>query len=145
MKVRSALLIAAFAALIASVFAQGPRRDGNWEVKMEMSMPGMPAMPPVTTTQCITKEDALDPQKSVQGPPGGRGGRGGSSSCKVSDYKVDGNKVTYAMSCDGQEKMNGTAEIVYAGDTYNGTMNVNAAGMAMTMKYSGKRLGDCTK
>ena len=143
MKVRSALLIAACAALVASLFAQGARRDGNWEVKMEMSMPGMPAMPPITTTQCITKEDALDPQKAVQGPPGGRGGGGGN--CKVSDYKVDGNKVTYAMSCEGAEKMSGTGEFTYAGDTYTGTMTVNAAGRGMTMKYSGKRLGDCTK
>ena len=142
MKLRSALLIAALAALVASVVAQGPRRDGNWEVKMEMSMPGMPAMPPMTTTQCITLADAADPQKSVQGP---NSGRGGNSSCKVSDYKVDGNKITYAMSCEGAEKMSGTGEFVYAGDTYTGTMTVNAAGRGMTMKFSGKRLGDCTK
>ena len=142
MRFRSALMIAALAALAASVLAQGPRRDGNWEVKMEMSMPGLPAMPPITTTQCITPADAADPQKSVQGPATGRGGN---QSCKVSDYKVDGNKVTYAMSCEGAEKMSGTGEFTYAGDTYTGTMTVNAAGRGMTMKYSGKRLGDCTK
>ena len=137
--------IAACAAFVASLFAQGARRDGNWEVKMEMSMPGMPAMPPITTTQCITKEDALDPQKSLPQAPSGRGDRGGNGNCKVSDYKVEGSKVTYAMSCEGPDKMSGRGEFVYAGDTYTGTMIVNAAGRGMTMKYSGKRLGDCTK
>ena len=144
MRLRSALMIAALAALAASVFAQGPRRDGNWEVKMEMSMPGM-TMPAITTTQCITKEDALDPQKALQQAPSGRGGRGGDQNCKVSDYKVEGSKVTYAMTCDGPEKMSGSGEFVYAGETYTGTMTVNVAGRGMTMKYSGKRLGDCTK
>ena len=142
MRLRSALMMAALAALVASVLAQGPRRDGNWEVKMEMSMPGMPAMPPITTTQCITKEDALDPQKSLQQGPSGRGGN---QNCKVSEYKVEGSKVTYAMSCEAPEKMSGTGEFVYAGDTYTGTMTVNAAGGGMSMKFSGKRLGDCTK
>src|SRR5690349_2720699 len=48
------------------------RRDGRWEVKMEMMMPNMPmAMPPTTVTQCVTKEDAADPQKAMA--PQGRG------------------------------------------------------------------------
>jgi uncharacterized protein DUF3617 len=140
---RAAVLLAAALGLTASVLAQGPRRDGRWEVKMEMEMAGMPArMPPMTTTQCITPDEAKDPQKSV---PQGRGGRG-NQDCKVSDYKQDGNKVTWSMKCEGQQPMTGTGEFVYAGDTYTGTINMEGGGRgAMTMKYSGKRLGDCTK
>ena len=52
--------------LSVSALAQSPRRDGRWEVKTEMEMPGMPMkMPAMTTTQCITKEQAEDPQRSV--------------------------------------------------------------------------------
>jgi hypothetical protein len=127
----------------AAVFAQPPRRDGRWEVKMEMEMPGMPArMPPMTTTQCITPEEAKDPQKAM---PQGRGGRG-NQNCKVSDYKETGNKVTWSMRCEGAEPMTGTGEFVYAGDTYTGTITMEGSGRgAMAMKYTGKRLGDCTK
>jgi hypothetical protein len=43
----------------------------------------------------------------------------------------------------------GTGEFVYTDDAYTGqmVMNVERGGqpMAMTMKYTGKRLGDCTK
>jgi hypothetical protein len=47
------------------LFAQGPvRRDGRWDVKMEMQMAGM-TMPPQTLTQCVTKEEAADPQKGM--------------------------------------------------------------------------------
>jgi len=129
------------AAISASLLAQ-PRRDGRWEVKMEMDMPGMPAgMPPMTSTQCITPDEAKDPQKSI---PQGRGR--GNQDCKVSDYKQDGDKVTWSMKCEGQQAMTGTGEFVYAGDTYTGTIKMEGGGRgAMTMKYSGKLLGDCAK
>jgi hypothetical protein len=139
---RAAVVVVALGVMPLSASAQAPRQDGRWEVKMEMNMPGMPAgMPPVTTTQCITPEEAKDPQKAM--PPAGS--RGGTGNCKASDYKVVGNKVTWSMACTGAEAMTGTGEIIYSGDTYTGTTRINRAGQLMTMKYSGKRLGDCTK
>jgi hypothetical protein len=109
------LIAGSFAALVV---AQGPRRDGEWEVKMEMNMPGMPAgMPPTTTKQCITPADASDPKKAM---PPGRGGNQGN--CTVSDYKI------------------------YEQNAYTGTMTMDMQGRGtMTMKYTGKRLGDCNK
>jgi hypothetical protein len=53
------------------------------------------------------------------------------------------------MRCEGDNPTTGTGEFVYSGDTYNGTMKMTTGRggqpMTMTMKYSGKRLGDCTK
>jgi hypothetical protein len=145
MTVRAVSLSAALLALSIAAFAQGPRRDGNWEVKMEMEMAGMPpGMPPFTSTQCITPEEAKDPDKLV---PQGRGrGRGrGNQDCKVSDYKLEGNKATWSMKCEGEQPMTGTGEFLYSADTYTGTIKMDTGRGAMTMKYSGKRLGDCVK
>ena len=143
MKMRVFIWMSAVLVLSIVALAQGPRRDGQWEVKMEMDMPGMPAaMPAITSTQCITPEDAKDPQKAM--PQQGRG-RGNSGDCKVSDYKIDGNKVSWAMKCEGQQQMSGTGEFTYAADTYTGVMKMDMGGRSMTMKYSGKRIGDCTK
>jgi hypothetical protein len=126
--------------LSVSALAQAPRRDGRWEVKTEMEMPGMPMkMPAMTTTQCITKEQADDPQRSVPQ------GRGAPNNCKVSDYKVTGNKVSWSMKCEGPEAMSGTGEITYGENTYDGVMKMVREGQTMTMKYTGKRLGDCPK
>ena len=129
--------------LIALAAAQGPRRDGEWEVKTEMNMPGMPAgMPPMTTKQCITPAEASDPQKAM--PPQGRGR--GNSNCKISDYKIDGNTVSWSMACEGAQPMTGKGQFVYAQDAYTGTMTMDMQGRGtMTMKYTGKRLGDCNK
>ena len=144
MKVRVLVEFVVLLALSLSAMAQGHRRDGRWEVKMEMDMPGMPAgMPAMTTTQCVTPAEASDPQKAV---PQGRGGRGNQDDCKISDYKVDGDKVTWSMKCEGAQAMSGTGEFIYAADSYTGTMKMDrGGGQVMTMKYSGKRLGDCTK
>src|SRR4029453_7348642 len=55
---------------------------------------------------------------------------------------MDGNKVNWSVACD---QMTGAGEFVYSADTYTGTMRVKSQGKEMTMKYAGKRLGDCTK
>jgi hypothetical protein len=141
------LLVIGVAAL--PTLAQGPRRDGKWEVKMEMEMPNMPNMPagfqmPTTTTmQCVTPAEANDPTKAM--PQGGRGRGPNPDKCKISDYKTEGNKVSWSMKCEPPEEMTGTGEFTYAGDTYTGVMKMNRGGQEMTMKYSGKRVGDCDK
>ena len=123
------------------VSAQGPRRDGRWEVSTEMEMPGMPMkMPPMKSLQCITKEQATDPGQSVP-----REAQDKNSDCKVSDYKVAGNKVTWTMKCEGKNAMTGNGEIIYAADAYDGWKKMETGDTAMTMKYKAKRLGDCTK
>ena len=68
------------------------------------------------------------------------------ATARSSDYKVDGNKVTYSMKCDGEQPMSGTGEFVYAADSYTGVMTMDTGGRGtMKMKYTGKRLGDCVK
>lgn len=143
MSLRSTIVVGLALCLSATAFAQA-RRDGRWEVKMELDMPGMPAgMPPMNSIQCITPKDADDPQKAM--PQGGRG-RGNSSDCKVSDYKVEGNKVSWSLKCTGTEAMSGSGEFIYSTDAYTGMMKFEGGGRgAMTMKYTGKRLGDCTQ
>lgn len=137
-------------AVSATAIAQGPgpRRDGNWQVTVEMEMPGMPGkLPPTTITQCLTKADVADPTKAMPPPTQGRGGM--PNDCKVTDYKTEGNKVSWSMACTGPTPMTGNTEFIYTGDTYIGTMKMTmdrgGQPMAMTMKYEGKRLGDCTK
>src|SRR5438105_10545855 len=134
-KVAAAALLAASASVV--LLAQGPRRDGQWDVVVDMQMAGM-QMPPMKTTQCITKQQAADPQKSLPNAVPG-------NDCKVSDYKIDGNKATWSMKCTGKQPMTGSGEIVYADNAYTGSMKVDSEGQTMTMKYSAKRTGDCNK
>lgn len=145
MRVRAAIVTATALAVCASLFAQA-RRDGQWEITMKMEMPGMPmVIPPVVTTKCITPAEATDPLKVM--PNGGARGRGGPEpKCTVADYKVAGNKTTWAMTCAGTPPMSGTGEITYGESAYTGLMKMDmGGGRGMTMTYSGKRLGECPK
>jgi hypothetical protein len=134
--------------LAATASAQpGPRRDGNWEVTVQMEMAGMPqAMPPMTLKQCITPEQAKDPSQLVPQQPG----RGANpNDCKIVNQKITDTVVTWSMACTGQTPMTMDGELVYAGDSYSGVMKMNTEmngkPTTMTMKMKGKRLGDCTK
>jgi hypothetical protein len=136
-------LTALVAMSAAVVFAQAVRRDGKWEVSMLMEMPGMPAMPPFKSEQCVTKEQARDPQSAV--PPQG----GPNSDCTSEDTKTTGNKVSWSMKCTTPQPMTGTGEITYTENAFDGVMVMNMARggqpMTMTMKMTGKRIGDCVK
>ena len=144
MKTVSVVALAMLAA--AAVIAQSGMRPGQWEITSQMQMPNMPAgfqMPSSKMTQCITGEQAKDPVSAV--PRQGRG-RGGKDDCKFSDYKTTGNTTTFTMACTSPDKMTGTGEMTFAGDdSYTSTMKMVMAQGEMTMKTTGKRIGDCTE
>ena len=130
------LLCTVFAAPAA---AQNPMRDGQWETTVQMSMANMPMqMPPMKGTRCVTAEEVKDPNRSLPTGPD-------QPSCKVSDYKAEGNKVTWKVACSNPQKMTGSGELVFTDDTYTGTAKMSMDMGEMTMKYTGKRLGDCKK
>jgi hypothetical protein len=136
---KSIRMVVAVACLIVAVplIAQSPMRPGQWEITAQMDMPGMPVkMPETKTTQCITPEQVKTPAGTLPSQD---------KSCQASDYKVDGNKVTWKMVCTGKDKMTGDGEMVFSGDSYAGKMNMTMAQGSMAMKYTGKRVGDCTK
>jgi hypothetical protein len=106
---------------------------------MEMEMPNMPMkMPATKTTQCITAEQLKEPAGALpQGP------NSNPNACKLTDHKTTGNTVSWKIACSGQQAMNGSGEMKFDGDTYVGVMKMSTQQGDMTMKYSGKRLGDC--
>jgi hypothetical protein len=138
---RSVVAPVSVLALGIGLLAQAPMREGRWEITMQMQMPDMPvAMPPMKMTQCITAEDLKDPGRVLpKGPPDE------AARCEINHYKVDGNKVTWKLTCKGPDPVTGEGEMTASADQYDGRMKVAAGGQEFTMKISGKRVGDCTK
>jgi hypothetical protein len=137
MKLRSLALCSLVVALALAAFAadnKSPMKPGKWQITIQMDMPNMPMkMPPMTVTQCITKEQAENPQ-----PPKTKK----DDDCKISNYKLDGSTVTWSIDCPKQN-MTGDGKITFSGDTYDGVTNLKKADMAITQKFSGKYLGPC--
>ena len=132
----SALVFVAAPALAAD----GPQmQEGQWEVTVEMEMPGMPMkMPPVVQSQCMTRDDMV--------PHAERPGE----ECQPTNARVEGDTVTWGIQCRSRDgsTTQGHGTATYRGDSFDGhvDMTMNHAGQAMKMrqKLSGKRLGDCT-
>jgi len=121
--------------------AQSPMRAGKWEVTTQMQMADVPMqLPAMKSVRCITQEQLEDPGSTLpSGSPDPK------ADCKVSDYKAAGSRVTWNLACSGSEPMTGQGEIVVDGDQYDGTMKMTMDQGVMTMKYVGKRVGDCTQ
>ena len=115
-------------------------KEGKWEHTIELKMegmPGMPAMPPFTTTQCMTKKD-LVPQTSEK-----------EANCKVLEQKITGNKVVWKAKCIEKDSViESEGDITYSGTAYSGTQKTKItekSGQVMnsTAKMKGRRIGDC--
>lgn len=130
-------------ALCTPVSAQAPRRDGNWEITVDVDIEGLAQkIPPRTTVQCVTPEEAADARQGL--PHHGHDAAFGS--CTTSEHKVEGNRVTWSFKCDSPKPFTGTGDISYVDDNaYSGTIKMVGDGKTMTMRYTGKRLGDCSK
>jgi hypothetical protein len=83
-------LVILLAAVSFSFAASGSNmKEGLWEITSTVKMQGM-NMPSHTHTQCITKND-LVPKSSQPG-----------QECTISDYKIEGNTVTWSIQCSTQ-------------------------------------------
>jgi hypothetical protein len=126
---------------VSGAAAQSPMRAGKWEVTTQMQMADVPMqLPAMTSARCITKEQLEDPASALpSGSPDPK------ADCRVSDYKAEGSKITWKLTCSGAEPMTGQGEITVDGDRYDGAMKMTMDQGVMTMKYAGKRVGDCTQ
>lgn len=126
-----ALAAASMGFLALAVAADAPLGD-LWETTSQMSMPGMPSMPPQTAKLCTAKEWTQPPP-----PPQGQ-------SCQQTDFRKTGNTVTWKIQCTGQMAMAGEGRIVFDTPTsYSGTIQFAVEGMAMTVRLTGKKTDQC--
>ena len=142
MKKNMTIVLALLASFACATMAWAEMKEGLWEIKTTMEMPGMPVKMPATTTRtCVSKDDMV-PKPSAP--------KGQEQECKVKEQKITGDTITYAMECTGKGGM--TTEIsgvmTYKGDAMEGTSTMKVKGptpMEMSTKVSGKYIGPCAK
>ena len=129
---RSGRLLAAVSMAVLASPAVADERPGNlWKTTSQMSMPGMPAMPPQTMELCTAKEWNQPPP-----PPQGQ-------TCTQTNFQHTGNKITWSIACTGEMDMTGEGEITFDDEAYTGTILFNAGGMTMTVNLTGTKIGEC--
>lgn len=136
MKHQIVALCAALTLLPAGAFAADAIREGYWEITSQSEMPGMPVNIPASTIRhCYAKEDVKDHKKVIARD----------KNCTLTDYKLSGNKVTWAMKCTGESVGTYNGETQFSQDSYASIMKMKTQGQNMTVKVKGRRVGECPK
>jgi hypothetical protein len=118
----------------AAFAGSGPDfREGQWEITVEVEMPGMGMkLPPNSYKQCMTKNTPVP----IKYAPG--------QTCEMKDMKTKGNTMTWNLKCTNQGgTMTGRGEVTYQKESMQGTMSMEGQGMQMNSKISGRRIGPC--
>jgi hypothetical protein len=121
-----------------ALFLASPARGGDtepgvwWEQTIQMEMPGLPMkMPAMKQKVCVSKNGMSEPPQDSK-----------DQSCKVTDQKQDGQKMTWKTEC--KDGTTGEGEIVQGKDKYDGTLIQHSKQGDMTAKISAKLVGgDC--
>ena len=122
------------AAFVLAASADLPPKPGEtWESTVEVSMTGEHSMTMPPQTQVFCK-----PLENWNEPPG----IPTDGNCTMYDLKTSASGMSWAMECK-TPVMKGKGEITSLGpNAYKGQMSMTMAEGAMTMKMSGKRLGE---
>ncbi len=113
--------------------------DGLWKMKSTTSMPMMP-QPQVREHQECMKGESFSPEDFADDQTG----------CKLSGVSVSGNTLEWKVACSGQGGMGATTGqghmTVNKNDAVGNmsmTMDMGGQPMTMSVKWEGKRVGDC--
>jgi hypothetical protein len=159
-----ALRVCVVVVLLAPVAADAQIRvrPGQYEYSMEMDLGkpgGQEALDAVLNAagaksdagarkmlQCVTADDVKDMQNPNSIVKLFAREIEEDGTCKVSDIKTAGNKLTYNVACveDGS-RMTMTTEMTFSGDTMTGVTKGNMDGRPMSSTFTAKRIGECPK
>jgi hypothetical protein len=108
----------------------------EWEISVEITMPGMPpgTVPPTTSRSCAPKRtDAMPFNPSMMQKANG---------CLVSEPVKAGSTWSWKLSCEGG--VSGTGKITLEGkDAFSGESTMVIQDQNMTSKMKGKKVGLC--
>ena len=116
-------------------FAYAQGSDDQYDITVKMDMAGM-AMPPMSQRICVKKgagdQDFIPRQDN----------------CRVSDTTRSGSRLTFKMTCTGNNPMTGTGDFTFVANGYNGQIRMKGKmegqEMAMTQTIDARRVGGCT-
>lgn len=157
------LAVIASSAAIATPEAPPDIREGRWEYRSTLRIPGLalpegvPALPPgielpegmsmpkagpegitSTATTCLTREQLVPPTEQT------------GAGCRIYDLRREGNRVHWKAECDTpQGKGSGEGNAAYSREKMNATMTMTGAFQGipamMELVTEGRYVGPCQK
>ena len=118
---------------------------GNWEFTVNIKAEGLGALGPkpgpITSTRCISQEQASNPAKVLSDA-------GARRECEFSNQRDTGSEFSFDVRCTGRVPLQGSGKMRYTAQTLDGDLNLDgdAQGMQFSTRsqVSARRLGPCT-
>lgn len=143
---RAALGAAIVAMVLATPVSAAPGeellRPGMWEIVSTMQIPNNPQMHPLDRhTHCFTTDEVAGINARTAALMTTTASAPDERKCTVKDLKYAGNKATWTASCGDGETVR--AELVFHGDSFEGSMITGAGDDAVKADMKAKRTGAC--
>lgn len=139
MKVLRLICFISLQAPVLSVHA-ADASPGLWSITVSMAAEGADSeLAPVTKTRCLTEADARSPDKLFAEMGGG---------CTFGDKHYQGSRFTFSVRCEGLIPMQGSGEVSFDQDSFEGSLAIQAhvpemGALKTKSRISGNRLADC--
>jgi hypothetical protein len=134
---------------ISLTYAAPPQmRPGKWEIKMQTEMAGMPhQVPPMSTTHCLTSEQAKDPVKGMMKRLQQNRDASGEK-CQLVKQSMSERNFHWVVECTGVQHIKSNGEITFDSDVaYHGVITSEIetpqGNMTMTQNLEARRIGEC--
>jgi len=129
-----------FLLLLVPLAAAADLEAGNWQLTVSAGVAGAPPMPAQTRTQCLSPQDARDPNR-VFGPSS-------DPNCSFSNKSDSGSVFTFTVSCSGAVPVDGSGRVQYGRDSMSADMELhgeaNGQKFSTTSHVTGRRIGPCS-
>jgi hypothetical protein len=128
-------------ACTAASASAAPMRPGLWELAITVSIDGKQQTVPAAR-ECVSQADVDHATKSLPRPAG---------ACELTNVRRSDERATYDLVCQQDlVTTQGRADIVFAGDRYQGKVDLviagkSGGGMPVAMTIDATRVGDCAK
>jgi hypothetical protein len=130
------VLAAAGLGVATLAVAQNSVRAGQYEMTIEMQMPGAPAPMKMTQKDCLTQAEAADFFKLMRAEMTEVEG------CQLTEPVISGNKVTWDTTCDG---ISASSELTFTSDGFGGVVRSVVEGEVLQFTMNARWIGaTCT-
>ena len=108
---------------------------GQWHLEATTQLRGIREPTVAARERCLTPEDVANPLRLFGTSIGRR--------CTVRNPRDTGSVITFEVVCNSKQPMEGSGELRYRRDTFEGELQAKGENFEARSKVKGRRVGEC--
>ena len=125
--------------LPASMVQAEDIQPGMWDITLNTTIANGQAIGPIRHSQCLTKEDAQNPEKLFAEA---------GAQCTYGDKRIQGNRFSFQIQCTGTLEVSGSGWVEHTVNQFHGEMLLaanlpNVGPIETRSQVNGVRQGNC--